>query len=320
MKKLLLCSAALLAAMSLSAQVQNVLVDGKAWATANGSSDEGSSAWGPIAAGVEICKIDGAAVMANGADTNYKVAGSEAEGYDAVDIDGTTLEFAGISAVQGQDNPKDEGGGTGWSTFLPPASGAFTTITVAQDGYLAVVAKYSSNKNYTVFEEGTCIPYTLAMEWSAGGVAEANPLTYTLPGVDIGGGIIVYDTNNGPIQWPEQIVLGAESAIKKNGVGVIMFPVYADCKYNVNAWGSKIAPQGMFFSATPFQKVTVCDKNPGEEPKADFVIYTADPAGINAVADVNTKVSTGFYNVAGQKVGANFKGLAIKNGKTVIKK
>ena len=325
MKKLLLCSAAFFAALTISAQVQVVTVDGKAWATANGSTDEGASAWGPIAGGVEICKIDGCASMANGADTNYKIAGSQAADFDAVDIDGVLMEFGDLSAVQGQDNTKDEEGNTGWSTFKKPVTGAFTTIKADKDGYLAVVAKYSSNKNYTVFEEGTCIPYIFAMEWSDGvangAPASANPLTYTLPGVDVGEGIIAYDQSNGPIQRPEQIVLGAESGINKNGVGVIIFPVYGGCIYNCNAWGSKIAPQGMFFYATPFQKVTVCDKKQGETPKDDFVIYNADPAGINsAVVDVNTKLSKAFCNIAGQQVGANYKGLVIKNGKKLIKK
>lgn len=314
MKKVLLLACAVVA--SLSASAQAVTIDGKAWATANGSTDEGANAWGPIAAGVEMCKIDGAAVMSNGAPTNFKVAGSEAAGYDAVWADGMVVD-ATKQAIQGQDNPKDEDGGTGWSTFKAPTTGAFTVIEALKDGYLAVIAKYSSNKNYTVFEEGSCIPYTFAIEWSDGGVPAANPLTYTLPGVTDAEGIVTYDQEAGPINWPEQIVLGAESAIKKNGLGVIIFPVYADCKYNCNAWGSKIAPQGMIFSETPFSLIKVQDLA-GDTAKEDFVIYNADPSGIK---NVNVaKASTGFYNIAGQKINSNFKGLAIQNGKKVVKK
>ena len=312
MKKFLLSTLAFAAAMTVNAQVAQI--DGKAWATANGSADEGSTAW-PVAAGVVICENDGA-VMANGADTNFKIAGSEANGYDAIDADGMIVD-ASLQAVQGQDNPRDADGGNGWETFKAPATGAFLAITAKKDGYLAVVAKYSSNKNYTVFEEGTCIPYTLSMEWGDGvkngAPATTNPLTYTLPGVDAGDGVIVYDQEAGSIKWPEQIVLGAESAIKKNGLGVIIFPVFADCVYNVNAWGSKIAPQGMIFSETPFQTIKAVDAQ-GDTGNAPVVLYSATGAGIQNVQGAenttvapkkvvkNGQIMIGDFNIAGQRV------------------
>lgn len=312
MKKLLLVACAFVAALSASAQA--VTIDGVEWANANGSTDGGSEAWGPIAAGVELCSIEGVATMTNGSPTNFKVAGSEAANYDAVWADGMVVD-ATKKAVQGQDNPKDEDGGFGWQSFKAPATGAFTVIEAFKDGYIAIVAKYSSNKNYTVFEEGTCIPYTFAIEWSEGGVPEANPLTFTLPGVADADGIVSYDTSNGDIMWPEQIVLGAESVIKKNGLGVIFFPVYKDCKYNCNAWGSKIAPQGMIFSETPFNEIKVQDLV-GDSAKEDFVIYSASTEGItnvttNAVAAPHKVVTAKgikiynagkAYNVAGQQL------------------
>lgn len=51
------------------------------------------------------------------------------------------------------------------------------------------------------------------------------------------------------------------------------------------------------------------------------VLELATPETVTGIKNMNTEVSNGIvYNVAGQKVNAGFKGLAIKNGKKVIMK
>ena len=42
------------------------------------------------------------------------------------------------------------------------------------------------------------------------------------------------------------------------------------------------------------------------------------PAGINTVSAEQTKCNNAIYNLAGQKVSAQYKGVVIKNGKKVI--
>ncbi|MCM1078930.1 MAG: hypothetical protein NC344_05245 [Bacteroidales bacterium] len=317
MKKFLLFAFAVAAAMNANAQAVSIV--GPDWCSANGSADGGATAF-EVAAGTVICSIDGAAEMANGATTTFKIAGSTANGFNAIDADGMVVD-ASLQAVQGQDNPRDADGGNGWQTFKAPATGAFLKITAQKNGYLAVVAKYSSNKNYTVFEEGTCIPYTLAMEWGEGVAAAAaagvtgatDPLVYTLPGVDVGDGVIAYDQSNGSILWPEQII-GVSGDVKKNGLGVIIFPVYEGCIYDVNAWGSKIAPQGMIFSETPFQKIKVTGTDAASGEPVEKVLYTATGTGIQNVAAAenatvapvkvvkNGQIMIGDFNIAGQRV------------------
>ena len=50
----------------------------------------------------------------------------------------------------------------------------------------------------------------------------------------------------------------------------------------------------------------------------DPYIYGTDPAGINGIVTKNNNESNAIFNVAGQKVDKNYKGLVIKNGKKMI--
>jgi hypothetical protein len=169
--------------------------------------------------------------------------------------------------LQGATNPKDADGGTPASTLIQPASGAFLVFEAKADGFLYVMHKASSNKAYTVFEEGTAISYTFAAIGDASSLL-GGVYSFTLP----------YEVENeqfvvkNPVEWAEQEFLKStnpdayaanwkeetaddgttkqtwDPAIKINGLGVIKFPVYKDCKYIVNANGSKITAVGFAFS------------------------------------------------------------------------
>jgi hypothetical protein len=161
--------------------------------------------------------------------------------------------------------------------------------------------KASSNKAYTVFEEGTAISYTFAAIGDAstelGAVYE-----FTLPYVVENEQFVVKES----IEWAEQEFLKLtnpeayaahwkeetaddgtvkktwDPAIKVNGLGVIKFPVYKDCKYIVNANGSKITAAGFAFSTAD-----------------DLTIMSEDVVIMGTGAPVEQKV----YSVIG-----NFKG------------
>ena len=220
--------------------------------------------------------------------------------------------------LQGGTNPKDADGGFCWETLKEPAAGAFFVFEAKKDGYLYLVHKASSNKAYTVFEEGTAIGYKFAAQGDAttdlGAVYQ-----FELKGEG------EYNEVKEPVLFAEQEFLkgtdkydahvnaeGAWDPIKVNGLGVIVFPVVKDCIYKFNANGSKMSLAGVVFSAAD-----------------DLTIATADGVEIykggGATAIQGAKVATvagnsAIYNLAGQKVNASYKGIVIKDGKKYIQK
>ena len=245
MKKILLSAAAVFAAMSLNAQEictfnpDNVM---------NLDADNGSA----LTAGTIIGETE-SIVATVGADDSYKpqdvasvINGAESKG-----------------GLQGSTNPKDADGGTPSSTLIQPASGAYLQFEAKADGFLYVIHKASSNKAYTVFEEGSAIGYTFA----AFGNKEPLPEVYQF--TIEGGGEYNYlsETDRTKIEFAEQEWLKVNNPefyeanwvaqddgttkwtnVSANGLGVIKFAVAKDCKYIVNANGSKITAGGFVFS------------------------------------------------------------------------
>ena len=232
--------------------------------------------------------------------------------------------------LQGATNPKDADGGTSSTTLIAPASGAYIQFEAKADGFLYVIHKASSNKAYSVFEEGTAISYTFAAIGDAacdlGAVYE-----FTLP----------YEVENeqfvvkNPIEWAEREYLKAAKPdvyasrlttdadgkevwsgddLKKGGIGVIKFPVYKDCKYIVNANGSKITAGGFYFDTTGDATITATVDD------AEVTIISGTSTAINASKFFKAENNGSIYNLAGQKVSASYKGLVIKNGKKYIQK
>lgn len=165
--------------------------------------------------------------------------------------------------LQGSINPTDADGVAPNLSLKQPENGAFLKFEAKADGFLSVIIKASSNKAYTVFEEGMAIGYTFAAfgnEWPLPEVYQ-----YTLTG----GGEYNYLSEAGveKVEFAEQEYLKAHKPevynerwstlgddtkvwddIIASGLGVIKFPVYKDCVYIVNANGSKITPLGFVFN------------------------------------------------------------------------
>ena len=249
MKKVLLSVAAIFAAMSLNAQevctfnVDNAL---------ELDSENGTA----LTAGTVIGQTE-SIVATIGADDTYKPQSA------TFTVNGTDI----TGGLQGATNPKDADGGVPATTLVAPASGAFLQFEAKADGFLYVMHKASSNKAYTVFEEGTPISYTYAAIGDEASLL-GGVYSYTLP----------YEVENeqfvvkNSVEWAEQEYLKVanpdayaanwkeetaddgttkktwDPAIKINGLGVLKFPVYKDCKYLVNANGSKITAIGFAFS------------------------------------------------------------------------
>ena len=245
MKKFLLSAAAVFAAMSLNAQEictfnpDNVL---------NLDADNGSA----LTAGTIIGETE-SIVATVGADDSYKpqdvasiINGAESKG-----------------GLQGSTNPKDADGGTPSSTLIQPASGAYLQFEAKADGFLYVIHKASSNKAYTVFEEGSAVGYTFAAYGNKDPLPEVYQFTIE------GGGEYNYlsETDRTKIEFAEQEWLKVNNPefyeanwavqddgtskwtnVSAGGLGVIKFAVAKDCKYIVNANGSKITAGGFVFS------------------------------------------------------------------------
>ena len=245
MKKILLSAAAVFAAMSLNAQEictfnpDNVL---------NLDADNGSA----LTAGTIIGETE-SIVATVGADDSYKpqdvasvINGAESKG-----------------GLQGSTNPRDADGGTPSSTLIQPASGAYLQFEAKADGFLYVIHKASSNKAYTVFEEGSAVGYTFAAYGNKDPLPEVYQFTIE------GGGEYNYlsETDRTKIEFAEQEWLKVNNPefyeanwavqddgtskwtnVSAGGLGVIKFAVAKDCKYIVNANGSKITAGGFVFS------------------------------------------------------------------------
>lgn len=299
MKKILLSAVALVAAMSANAQVFQM--DGEAF----GLSSEAVT----VAAGAAWGTIDGALAISNAFETGHKLVDCKSHDYTKVTIDGN--EILTKNGVQGQDNPKDEDGGNPALTLKPAVGGAVIQLDALADGWVYIVSKLSTNKQYVVFEEGSAMGYKIAME-TADSRFPDKKINLEIKGE----GEYNYIPEGTQIQWVLREALGDAEADKEddaNGLGVFYFPVAKDCKYMAHATGSKISWSGIYFSASEAGSVKVSNDDGAE------LVLIDGGTGINT-AKAATSTDSAIYNLAGQKVGADFKGIVVKNGQKFIQK
>jgi len=247
---------------------------------------------------------------------NYKASNIKNNDYNVVKIGGNEVLTKG--GMQGNTNPKDVNGNSPAGNVAEgtaptvPINGCVYGLTAKADGIVYVVAKLSSNKAYTVFEDGAAIGYKAAMEANNAAFADGK-LFVEVKGEG------EYNLVKTPIDQLEHIATGdPASEIKVNGLGVIFFPVYNGGTYLVNACGSKASVSGMYFAAA--EQDVVVEGTDSEAPKAAFTIYTADPTGIANVAATAKAENARMFNLAGQEVGKNFKGIVVVNGKKFMNK
>ena len=312
MKKSLLFAALVMGAMSANAQSEYCAVNAE-------SAGIGSDA-ATVAAGTVIGTSDNVTMKIAYEDA-CKSTQISFQNYDRVVVNGTEYEIG--NGVTGSTNPTGQSLAADAST--PVTAGFVVDFDTKADGYLTVIGKMSSNKEYYVWEgdatAASPVAYRFAMDWSAAGLAANPTLAYQIPAdkdgyVDFSAADIATYLNGTKFYWPEQIVLGAESAVKKNGVGVICFPVYADMSYLVQAAGSKISTCGAVFTKDPVTSV-VLKSSTGES--ADVTLI-GGVSGINSAVAAKANVNAPMYNLAGQRVNNSFKGIAIQNGKKFINK
>lgn len=220
-------------------------------------------------------------------------------------INGENFNAATDMGLQGSANPKDADGGTPSSTLKEPVSGCVYGFEVKKDGYLYIFAKLSSNKNYTVFEEGKARDYSYAQ----GTTTLDNTLSYTLKGNSEG-----YLTD--AVLTPQEYDARYGTAYNTASMGVIKVSVFAGCKYLFNANGSKATVLGYYYDKDGKANINITDG------ASNTIKLLSDGAtGINATTAATAVDSkTALYNLAGQKVNKDYKGIVIQNGKKFINK
>ncbi|MGN1375092.1 MAG: hypothetical protein ACI4V5_00910 [Prevotella sp.] len=317
MKKQLLFAALLLGAVSANAQVETVVVDG----TAVGMTESLTS----FAAGTVFGSSSSISVKA-AYDDQYKKVSCAFQGYNSASVNGTSITFDW--GVQGNTNPVGQKIST--DVITAPTSGAVFEIDVTEDGYVAVLSKLSSNKEYYVWEGDATyaepMAYSLYMDWSSAADASHPTICYTWPAnaegyLDVTAADIdkYVDLAAGKARWPEKVELGTAAAdVKSNGVGFIVFPVYKEAgKYLVQAAGSKISVPAVFFSKDPITSLSISGTDADSNPISLTFIGTD---GINGITvDGADNANAPVFNLAGQRVSKEAKGILIQNGKKFIK-
>ena len=160
-------------------------------------------------------------------------------------------------AFQGNDNPKDADGGNPCNTLLEPASGALFQVDAKEDGWVVVLHKASSNKQYFVFEEGSPLGYKFGMmTYAEKTLGENGLLRYELVGDEdnyLTAANLLETTGFDKIAWVEDyfndtLTSGiAWETYKQNGVSAVAFQAYEGLTYLVGAAGSKMTCAAIIF-------------------------------------------------------------------------
>ncbi len=318
MKKFLLVAFALVFAMTINAQTEIGYADDEDWEVTAGDPDNTplfhdgdyitwsaafSDEWKTGGASYGTCLVNGEEVTHNGA------VGSNNPTRETI----TTINEDGTITEVSQGTP------TGCAVFQ---------FVAKADGYLYIFAKCNTNKNYLAYEEGTRIPYSFACwrngsSWSydLNNIPEAlvydssvdayyisDTYTVQVPGYYTGDGL---DTESGS-------VTGNDAQI-----AVIKFPVYAPCTYMFCGIGTKVGVGAYYFDSTGDATI-ITGEDYGEATIYDGGVaqgetrFPADPTGIQSTVVEETTGSSAAYNLAGQRVSKDAKGIVIMDGKKFI--
>lgn len=232
-----------------------------------------------------------------------------------------------------------------------PTSGAFLKFKAAKNGIVTWCMAISSRKNYYVYEGEIPVGFTVGGQLA--GVAEdilanfagspyyfdnecGKSFLYAMP--ENSYGYLNVDAEDAATflagapgawtgtQWPGRVVSGnPELDVDwKNTTCFLQFRVYADNEYSINGQGTKPGNGGYLFTeyatedevadaAMPIVYMTGMNAETGEGLPTVYVGGSA-PAGINSIAADAKAQNDAMFNVYGQRVNENYKGLVIKNG------
>ncbi len=309
MKKFLLGAFALCAALTVNAQVIVAL-------DADGDLEDPSGT-----------ALTGGTVI-GGADTSIPVSVKFDDTYKSVSISyGLNIngeDIAKASGYTGNTNPSPGASSASVGDY-PTGGGGIYSVTAPADGYFYFIHKASYNKNYVVFEERSRIPYFLSYYDSASGILGTVDLSNGY--VDVNGNTASYYDSD----WDEWFInddyalltpAGYIPALDNaaNGVSVIKFKAFEGCEYLCFGTGTKMSLGYVIYSDA--DNVTITTSPTSSDDTWDPVTICS-PSGSTGISStvINVDSNSGkIYNIAGQRVNSNTKGLLIQDGKKYINK
>lgn len=309
MKKSFLLTAVACVTMAATAQTQSAFIDAAALGI---SSDKVAVAGGTVLA------TSTNVTMKAAYDCEYKTVSmnGESDPFKTIVIDG--VEYANLATgIQGQSNPSN----TKNATTQQPKDNAIFQFDVTADGYLYVFSKLSANKQYYAFEgaysdatPSDALAYTVVAGNQLDGKVYSGSQAGDADGYADFSGYSAAETIGAPFLCE---MVGLRDASDENYganafsdeqkatlLGVAAFPVYQEAgTYYFFAVGSKVTCDGFVFV-------------PGATAMATVDVKGSD-SSISGVKANATKVA---YNILGQRVAVDAKGLVIIDGKKQINK
>ena len=289
----------------------------------------------------EKVNIDGGVIFAEGDGGTIATAYADSWGSSAPcgaykNVKVGDLEVTLSTGAVGNANPTFENYAAGVMS-----AGAVFEIVPSTDGWLTVFTKMNPNKQYVVFEGQTgAMAYNLGYSDGTTTIQYTMPYDpetfyidfadYNVPGhvddtYDDGSGKFVYFVAAGGELGTDMVkpnfpwkVAGLESNPSDN-TGFVTFNVIGGNKYYFSALGSK-APCGVFVLTESVEAPVVTFLATEELPEVTFEPGFEVGAGVESIEAVNADPNAPVYNVMGQKVGADAKGILIQNGKKFIRK
>ena len=261
MKKLFLFAAALVASVSLSAQlnVEFCALDSAKLASVAGELATKTYSADPIAAGTVFHDGTYMKVSLPFAQQLQWVSAAQPNGaHKKIQINDVEVNMN--EGIQGKDNPKDADGNNPCNVIVPPTQGACYQVNVKEDGWVVVLHKATSNKQYFVFENGNCVGYKFGMMTyadNADKIGDNGLLQYILTGDPANYNYLTAATIEQLTGFPkiefvenylnvDTVASGiSPGTYKQNGVSAIAFLGYKDCTYLVGAAGSKMTCAGI---------------------------------------------------------------------------
>ena len=205
-----------------------------------------------------------------------------------------------IVYIVGGNNPKDDienkGGGFNGSgeTGRLPQSGTYFMITPSVDGTIKAGVILNSDKEFFIIDATNAVEAEvegkkyLTVENATANITHDN---YVITADGEEGQVLAY-TDAAPTEG-NGLYDGGKGGVKvaEKTQGTVQFNALANHTYYIFCTGSKLS----------------------------FFGYIFTPAGSAGIQNVNASAQSNvIYNLAGQKVDASFKGIAIKNGKKVV--
>lgn len=243
-------------------------------------------------------------------------------GFKTVIVNGESINL--VAGIGGTTNGKGD--------FSTSPTGWIYNLEVKADGWMIVPSKISSNKNFLVYEgkageDPMPVAYTMGMDIQSADYPDIHEIVFTLPADELGyvnleaADIDYYTFGGSTVAWPIRIATqNPDAASAGNGTGVIAFKVYAEAgNYMVLATGSKMNTCGYIFvpcnpdETTP--SVSVYAETAKDTEAERTVVVMGNGNGISGVAADEVDVNAPVYNVLGQPVSKDAKGLLIQNGR-----